>query len=95
MWDIIRTETFLRAFKKYKKNKDFVGALEKKIQRLQEDPHTVGGELSGRLHGLHSTRLLKNFRLLFRIEEQQRAVFLLGFDHRKFGYERFYVAQTF
>jgi len=59
-WKIIRTDTFLRVFKKYKKNKEFVDALDKKIQRLREDPNSVGGYLSGRLHGYKSTRLLGN-----------------------------------
>ena len=59
VWRVIRTERFSKEFKKYEKNAEFVHALDKKIKRLQEDPHTVGGYLSGNLHGLQGNQINK------------------------------------
>jgi hypothetical protein len=50
-WTVERTDTFLEALKEHKKNQELLNALDKKIVRLQEDPTTVGGRLSGKLHG--------------------------------------------
>lgn len=33
-WKVISTETFSKEFKKYKKNPEFVNALDKKIKRI-------------------------------------------------------------
>ena len=89
VWRVIRTERFSKEFKKYEKNAEFVHALDKKIKRLQEDPHTVGGYLSGNLHGYKATRLIRKFRILFRISEEERAVYLVAIDHRGHDYEDF------
>ena len=48
-WKIIATKTFSKEFKKYRKNNEFIKALDKKIQRLKKDPDSVGGYLAGRL----------------------------------------------
>ena len=58
-WRILTTKTFSREIKKYKKNNQFMTALEKKIQRLKENPGTIGGYLAGTLHGYKSTRIIK------------------------------------
>lgn len=87
VWLIERTDTFLKALKDYKKNGELFVALEKKLKRLQEDPHSVGGKLSGILHGWQSTRLIRKFRLLFKIDEKNQKVFLGAIDHRDNVYE--------
>ena len=89
VWQVIRTERFSKEFKKYEKNQDFVNAMDKKIKRLQEDPTAVGGYLSGNLHGYKATRLIRKFRILFRISEEERAVYLVAIDHRGHDYEDF------
>ncbi len=88
-WKIIRTDTFSKEFKRYKKNQEFVNALNKKIQRLKEDLNNVGGYLSGRLHGFKSARIIKKFRLIFKISDKNHSVYLAAIDHRKFDYENF------
>ena len=88
-WKAIRTETFSKTSKKYSKNKEFLNALYKKLQRIKENPHSVGGNLSGKLHGYKSTRIMKKLRLIFKINEKEHSVFLIGIDHRKFDYENF------
>ena len=89
-WKIISTATFSREVKKFRKRRgDLIKALDKKIQRLKKDPYAVGGELAGKLHGHRSTRLIAKYRLLFQIASQQKSVYLVAIDHRKFNYERF------
>lgn len=89
IWTVARTDAFSKEFRKYQKNKAFVDALEKKIKKLIDDPINVGGYLAGRLHGNKSTRLLKNFRLIFSIDEQNKIVYLKAIDHRKYDYKNF------
>ncbi len=82
-WTVKKTDTFLAFLKKHKHNTELFNQLDKKIQRLQEDPFVIGGLLAGPLAGKRSTRLLKNFRLIFSIEEDQKIVYLEALDHRK------------
>lgn len=86
-WDIKRTDTFIKYLKKHKHNHELFVELEKKIQRLRENPEEVGGYLSGSLHGKKSTRLAKNFRLLFSIDLETNTVYLEAIDHRKDVYD--------
>ncbi|GBE20033.1 MAG TPA: type II toxin-antitoxin system mRNA interferase toxin, RelE/StbE family [Candidatus Pacearchaeota archaeon] len=88
-WKITVTDTFSKEFKKYRKNKEFVDALDKKIKRLQENPKSVGGFLSGNLHGHKSARIVGKFRLIFKIITDRQEVQLSAIDHRKFDYKRF------
>jgi len=83
---VIPTPEFKKIINKLKKNKELLDALDKKIPRLQENPHVVGGMLSGDLHGLCSTRLIRVFRLIFRIKEESKIVELVGIDDRGHAY---------
>lgn len=88
-WGVISTETFSKQFKKHKRDKEFVKALDNKIRRFQDSPESVGKYLSGRLQGYKSTRILKNFRLIFKVDHEAKEVSLMAIDHRKFDYEGF------
>ncbi len=88
MWKVARTDRFSEEFKRFEKDKEFTDALDKKIKRLEEDPN-IGGFLAGKLHGYKSVRLVKNFRMLYRIDESEKKVYLIAIDHRKHDYERF------
>ena len=88
-YEIIITNTFSKEFKKHKKDKEFVNALDKKIERLKNSPDNVGGFLSGKLHGYKSTRIIRKFRLIFKIGEQENKVYLFSIDHRKSIYDDF------
>ena len=89
-FEIERADTFLREFKKHKKDGEFLNALDKKIKRLIEDPEKVGGFLSGKLHGYKSTRIIRKFRLIFKIDYDKKIVYLSAIDHRKSSYKDFY-----
>jgi len=86
-WTVERTDAFLEALKAHKKNQELLNALDKKIQRLRDDLTSVGGMLSGKLHGWQSTRLIRKFRLLFKIDEKSMIVFLGAIDHRDTAYD--------
>jgi len=88
-WKIIATTTFSKNFKKYKRGKEFINALDNKIKRLQEDPQSVGGHLSGNLQGHKSTRIIGKLRLLFKILSDKYEVYLIAIDYRKFDYKKF------
>jgi mRNA-degrading endonuclease RelE of RelBE toxin-antitoxin system len=88
-WKIITTKEFSIEFKKYRKNNKFIDVLEKKIQRLKQNPNNVGGYLSGRLHGYKSTRIINKLRLVFKVDVDNSSITFIGIDHRKFDYERF------
>lgn len=88
-WKVIRTDKFSREFKKFEEDKEFVDALDKKILRLQQEP-SIGGYLAGRLHGYKSVRLLRKFRIIFKISEEEGQIYLIAIDHRGHDYERFY-----
>ena len=89
MWKVISTKTFSKQFKKCKKDSEFLKALDGKIKRLSENPEFIGGNLSGKLFGYKSTRILRKLRLIFKIDQDKKEVFLMAMDHRKFDYERF------
>ncbi len=88
-WNIIRTDTFSKEFKKYKKDSEFIHAFEAKLRRLQEDPENVGGYLSGKLHGYKSTRIIRKLRLIFKIVKEENNIYLCAIDYRGSVYENF------
>ena len=73
-WSLVRTDGFSSVFKKYGRDKAFVDALDKRIEKLRENPLSIGGFLSGDLHGFKATRIIKKFRLIFKIDEGERRV---------------------
>jgi len=82
-WIVKRTDTFLKYLKKHKTNNELLVELDKKIKRLKENLYFVGGDLAGNLHGHKSTRLSKNFRLIFKVDSENKIVYLEALDHRK------------
>ena len=86
-WIIRRTDTFIESFRRIRDNSKVVSELARKIKRLQADPLHVGGWLSGSLHGKKSTRIAKQYRLIFRPNEREHIVYLILIDHREHVYE--------
>ena len=86
-WKLIVTDTFSKEFKKYKKNKSFIDALDKILEKLKERPEEIGGHLSGKLKGKKSTRILGKHRLVFKIDSKMQVVYLFAIDHRKSVYK--------
>ena len=88
MWELRRTDTFLKNLKEQRTNHQLLQELEEKLKRLREDPNVIGGELGGKLHGKKSTRIAKKFRLIFQIDSEEKIVYLIAIDHRGIVYER-------
>ena len=86
-WVIKRTDTFLESFSIVRNNKKVVAELGKKLKRLSEDPLHVGGWLSGSLHGKKSTRIAKQYRLIFLPDESEQIVYLVLIDQREHVYD--------
>ena len=74
---------FLKYIKKHKNNHELLTDLDKKIKSLKIDPTIVGGNLAGNLYGHKSTRLVRKFRLVFSIDNENKTVYLVAIDHRK------------
>jgi mRNA-degrading endonuclease RelE of RelBE toxin-antitoxin system len=51
------------------------------LTALIENPHRVGGRLQRELAGLHSARR-GAYRVIYEVDEEQRAVIVLRVDHR-------------
>ena len=81
-WSISRTDTFLKQLKEHKNNHELLRELDNKIKCLKEDALTLGGYLSGELHGLKSTRLTRKYRLIFSADTRLKVVHLVALDHR-------------
>lgn len=86
-WAIKRTDTFLETFAEVRNNKKVIAELGKKLPRLAEDPLHVGGWFSGSLHGKKSTRIAKQYRLIFLPDERGQVVYLVAIDHREHAYD--------
>ena len=84
IWEILRTDTFLNNLKKFKKINELIVELDKKIEKLKEDPMCIGKQLHGKqLHLSRYTRLYKKYRLIFQIDEKNNRIYLEAIDHRK------------
>ena len=86
-WIIRRTDTFLESFRQVGDNSKVVLELTRKIKRLQVDPLHVGGWLSGSLHGKKSTRIAKQYGLIFLPDEREHIVYLVLIEHREHVYK--------
>jgi addiction module RelE/StbE family toxin len=82
-WDVIRTETFLNDLKKFRKITELLRELDKKIQKIKQEPKSIGKELHGELYPSRSTRIYRKYRLIFQIDEKNNRVYLEAIDHRK------------
>lgn len=51
------------------------------LSALVDNPHRVGGRLQRELAGLHSARR-GSYRVVYEIDDEQRAVVVLRIDHR-------------
>ena len=86
MYEIVYTKTFLDTVKKFRKDKELMRSLFKKIARLRKEPR--GKFLKGRLRNYKSTRIKGVYRLIFKVDEKKKKILLIAFAHRKviYGY---------
>jgi mRNA-degrading endonuclease RelE of RelBE toxin-antitoxin system len=86
-YELVATATLKKALQQHRRDRALLDAVDTKLARLRADPHHVGKPLAGQLHGFHTTRLVKNFRLLFTIDVAAHTVTLEALDHRKDVYD--------
>ena len=77
------TPTFEKQIEKIKKkNKALMEAAAKKAEKLQGMPYT-GKPLKYRLAPYRSVRVKGKYRLVYRVDEEEKEVVLVAFGHRK------------
>lgn len=85
MYEIVYTKTFLDTIKNFRKDKQLMQILFKRIARLRKEPR--GKLLKGRLKNYRSIRIKGVYRLVFKVDERKKRIFLIAFAHRKIIYE--------
>ncbi|MDT8389050.1 MAG: plasmid stabilization protein [Lentisphaeria bacterium] len=80
-WELVRTETFLRALKKYlKKHPDRTNAVRSVLSQLAENPRVPKlrlRSLGGKFQDLHAVRVTYGDRIIMILAIHQRQVVLL------------------
>jgi mRNA interferase RelE/StbE len=62
------------------------GAVELFATALAADPHRVGKPLDAPLNGVHSARLMREWRVLYVIDDVERTVTIRSVAHRRDAY---------
>jgi addiction module RelE/StbE family toxin len=77
------TQTFEKQIEKIKKkDKALMQETAKKVEKLQEVPYT-GKLLKYRLAPYRSVRVKGKYRLVYKVNEEDKEVILVAFGHRK------------
>ncbi|VVB86761.1 ParE toxin of type II toxin-antitoxin system, parDE [uncultured archaeon] len=86
MYRVIYTHVFEKTIKKFKKDKGLVVELKKKIEKLFSNP-LIGKPLESPLGNFRSIRVKGKYRLVYKLNENDKELFLVAFGHRKNIYE--------
>jgi len=77
------TQTFEKQIEKIKKkDKALMEEAMKKVEKLQQIPYT-GKPLEYRLAPYRSVRVKGKYRLVYRVDEEEKEVLLVAFGYRK------------
>ncbi|MDA0323613.1 MAG: type II toxin-antitoxin system YafQ family toxin [Verrucomicrobia bacterium] len=80
-WELVRTETFLLALRKYlKKHPDRAATVRRVLTTLTENPHQPSlrlHALTGRLQGLHAVRVTHGDRIVLILAISKHQLVLL------------------
>ena len=86
MYRVIYTHLFEKTIRKFKKEKELVADLKKKIEKLLSDPF-IGKPLEYPLVNFRSIRVMGKYRLIYKLNENDRVLVLAAFGHRKDIYQ--------
>jgi len=86
MYSVLYTHGFEKTIKKFKKDKELVDELKKKIEKLLFDPF-IGKTLEHPLTNFRSIRIKGKYRLIYKLNENDQELILVGFGHRKNIYQ--------
>jgi len=84
--NIVRSASFDKNVKKYKKEKEIIKRLQNHIQKIIENPE-LGDFLKGQKKGERKI-YIPPFRLLYAYSKQEDTLYLLDFDHRDIIYKK-------
>jgi mRNA interferase RelE/StbE len=62
------------------------GAVDFFAGALSTDPHRVGKQLDAPLDGIHSARLMREWRVLYVVDDTERRVIVRAIVHRRDAY---------
>lgn len=80
VYELELTGTFKKEIKGI--DKQYLLRLDKKIQTLKELPKNHGKPLRYPLAGIWELRFEKRFRVLYKINEEKKIVYLVSFKHK-------------
>ncbi len=83
---IIRSRSFEKYVKKYKKDRLTIERLQKQIQKIVENPE-IGNFLTGNKKGERKI-YIPPFRLLYAYDKKEDILYLLDFDKRDIIYKK-------
>lgn len=86
MYRVKYSPFFEKRMKEFRKDKEVVTELKKKIEKLLSDPF-IGKPLQYRLANYRSIRVRDKYRLIYKINDNDKEVVLEGFGHRKNIYD--------
>lgn len=75
------TETAKKEITK-KVDASLIDRLDKRIQKLAEEPKIFGKPLRGPLAGIWEIRFERRWRLWYTVDDQQKRVIIVGFRHK-------------
>lgn len=84
--DIIRTNSFVKNLKRYKKDKLLINRLRKQILNIIENPE-IGEFLKAKKKGERKV-YIPPFRLLYSYDKEKDLLYLLDFDKRSRIYKK-------
>ncbi len=86
-FELVLTPPARRAIQKHLPESVAAAVVEFLTGALIDNPHRVGKALRGQLAGIYSARR-GTYRVLYRINEQDREVVVLRIEHRRDAYGR-------
>jgi len=84
--NIVRSVSFDKNVKKYRKDKETIKRLQNHIQKIIENPE-IGDFLKGQRKGERKI-YIPPFRLLYAYSKDEDTLYLLDFDHRDIIYRK-------
>ncbi len=83
---VIRTNSFSKNVKRYKKDKTLISRLRKQVNKIAENPE-IGDFLRGEKKGERKI-YISPFRLLYSYDKKRDILYLLDFDKRSRIYKK-------
>ena len=84
--NIVRSTSFDKNVKKYKKDREIIKRLDNHIRKIIENPE-AGDFLKGQMEGERKI-YIPPFRLLYAYNKNEDTLYLLDFDHRDIIYKK-------